>query len=267
MTLGTKNFTEELILGQLFSQALSAMGYRVKLVENIGPTEVVDRDLAAGRIDAYPEYTGTILSSLAGDLRRPASAAQAYAWAKEFEERRNLTLLDIIPAQDTDVLVAMPAYAKAHRLRTLADLRRLGASARLGAPPEFRTRINGLVGLRRLYGVKRLRLVSLPIGDLYTALNQRRVDLAVVFTTDGQLRRGDYAELADPKNVFGFQNVTFVVREQVLTAEGPAFARTINSVSAQLTTQALRVMNAAVSLGGQSPAAVARQFLRANGLD
>ncbi len=266
VVLGAKNFTEEFILGQLYSQALAAAGYRVKLVSDIGATEIVDRELTSGRIDGYPEYTGTILSSLARDPRRPASAGEAYAWARAFEERRGMTLLDTTPAQDSDVLVAKPAYARAHRLRSLADLRRLGSRARLGAAPEFRTRFNGLLGLRRLYGVDRLRVVPLPIGRLYPALDAGQVELAAVFTTDGQLRQAGYTLLADPKNTFGFQNVTFVVRKKVLDVEGPGFARTINAVSAKLSTQTLRVMNSAVALGEQTPAAVARQFLRANGL-
>ncbi len=266
VTLGAKNFTEEFILGQLYAQALEAAGYRVTLVSDIGATEVVDRDLRRGRIDGYPEYTGTILSSLARDTRRPASADEAYDWARMFEARRGMTLLDTTPAQDSDVLAALPAYARAHHLHSLADLRRLGTQARLGAAPEFRTRFNGLVGLRALYGVDRLRVEPLAIGELYPALDSGRVQLAAVFTTDGQLRQGDYVLLADPKDVFGFQNVTYVVRQTVLAAEGPAFAQTINAVSAKLSTQALRVMNAAVALGGQSPTLVARQFLRANGL-
>jgi osmoprotectant transport system substrate-binding protein len=138
--------------------------------------------------------------------------------------------------------------------------------ARLGAAPEFRTRFNGLVGLRRVYGVKRLRVEPVAIGELYPALDSGRVQLAAVFTTDGQLRQGQYKLLSDPKDIFGFQNVTFVVRRSVLDAEGPAFAETLNAVSAKLSTQALRVMNAAVALGAQSPTLVARQFLRANGL-
>ncbi|MGI8802909.1 MAG: glycine betaine ABC transporter substrate-binding protein [Solirubrobacteraceae bacterium] len=266
VVLGAKNFTEEFILGQLYTQALQGLGYRVTLVNDIGATEVVDRELTAGRIDGYPEYTGTILSSLAQDTRRPASADQAYDWAQDFEQRRGMTMLDTTPAQDSDVLAVKPAYARAHRLRSLEDLPRLGASARLGAAPEFRTRFNGLVGLRRLYGVDHVRFVPLAIGELYPALDQGRVQLAAVFTTDGQLVGGGYTLLADPKNTFGFQNVTFVVRRKVLDAEGPAFAETINAVSAKLSTQALRVLNAAVSLGQQSPAAVARQFLRANGI-
>jgi osmoprotectant transport system substrate-binding protein len=266
VVLGAKNFTEEFVLGQLYSQALTAAGFKVRLVSDIGASEVVDRRLTAGLIDGYPEYTGTILSALAHDARRPSTAAQAYARAQQFEERRGLTLLDSTPAQDSDVLVARAAYARAHHLRTLGDLGRLGAKAVVGAAPEFRTRLNGLVGLRRLYGLRRLRMEPLPIDDLYPALDGGRVELAAVFTTDGQLRDGDYRLLADPQNIFGFQNVTFVVRRSVLAAEGPGFAATINAVSAKLTTQALREMNAAVALGSQSPTDVARQFLAANGL-
>jgi osmoprotectant transport system substrate-binding protein len=88
----------------------------------------------------------------------------------------------------------------------------------------------------------------------------------VGFTTDGNLTRGGFATLSDPKGIFGYQNITFVVRSSVLSREGPAFAQTINAVSAKLSTQALRVMNADVSLGQQSPATVAQQFLGANGL-
>jgi osmoprotectant transport system substrate-binding protein len=104
------------------------------------------------------------------------------------------------------------------------------------------------------------------IGTQYRALADGRAQLATVFTTDGNLSQGGFSLVADPKNIFGFQNITFVVRSSVLGREGPEFAQTINSVSSKLSTQALRVMNAAVDLDQQSPAAVARQFLGANGL-
>jgi glycine betaine/choline ABC-type transport system substrate-binding protein len=104
------------------------------------------------------------------------------------------------------------------------------------------------------------------IGTQYEALADGRAQVAVVFTTDGELSRGGFALMKDPRNIFGFQNVTFVVRGDVLTREGPAFRKTVDAVSAILSTQALRVMNAAVELDRQSPEAVARQFLAANGL-
>lgn len=266
VTLGTKDFTEQFILGELYAQALRAKGFRVRLVRDIGPSEVTDRSLTRGRIDGYPEYTGTILSALAHRTARPPTAREAYARSAAFEQGRGMSLLDMSSAEDTNVIAAEPAYAHRQRLRSLADLPRLGSSATLGGPAEFRTRFSGLVGLRQAYAVTALRFRALAIGTQYQALARGRVQLAAVFTTDGQLSEGDYTLLADPKNVFGFQNVTFVVRKRVLAAQGPEFARVINAVSARLSTQALRVMNASVDLDRQSPRTVARQFLRANGL-
>jgi osmoprotectant transport system substrate-binding protein len=266
VTLGTKNFPEEFILGQLYTQALRAKGFSVTLRSDIGASEVMQRKLAAGEIDGYPEYTGTILSVLAHDHRRAISANVAYVRAGAYARRHGTVLLAMAPATDTDVLIAKPAYAAQHSLSSLADLARLGSSVTLAGPPEFRTRFAGLIGLRQVYGVTDIRFRPVQIGDQYRALQDGRVQLAVAFTTDGQLSQAGYTLLKDPQNVFGFQNVTFVVRGDVLTREGPAFAHTINAVSAKLSTQALRVMNAAVVLDQQNPAAVARQFLGANGL-
>ncbi len=266
VTIGTKNFTEEFILGQLYAQALRAKGYSVALKRDIGPSEVMDRSLASASIDGYPEYTGTILSVFGHDVKRPASAAEAYGLAVTVERHHNATLLAMAPAEDKDVIITTPAYATAHGVQSLANLTRLGSSATLAGPPEFRTRFNGLLGLRQAYGIRSLHFLPRKIGQQYQALADGRAQLAVAFTTDGALTQGGYQLLSDPKDIFGFQNVTFVVRDTVLAREGPAFAQTINAVSAKLSTQALRLMNAAVALDQQSPAAVAQQFLGANGL-
>jgi osmoprotectant transport system substrate-binding protein len=252
VTLGTKNFTEEFILGQLYAQALRARGYSVTLRNNIGPSEQMDGELSAGKIDGYPEYTGTILSVFGHNRQHPTSALQAYQFAAAVEHGRGTTLLAEAPATDTDVIVTTPAYAAAHGLHSLADLARLGASAKLG--------------LEQDYGVHAVHFLPLAIGSQYKALADGRAQLAVAFTTDGNLTRGGFVMLNDPKGIFGFQNVTFVVRSSVLSREGPAFAQTIDAVSAKLSTQALRVMNADVSLDQQSPSVVAQQFLGANGL-
>jgi osmoprotectant transport system substrate-binding protein len=266
VVLGTKNFTEEFILGQLYAQALRAKGFSVTHKSDIGPSEVMDRKLADGTIDGYPEYTGTVLSVFGHDVKRPASAQEAYQLAASVERRHHAALLAMAAAEDTDVVITRPAYASQHRLRSLADLVRLGGTASLAGPPEFRTRFNGLVGMRQEYGIRALRFRPMSIGSQYSALSDGRAQLAVAFTTDGNLTRGGFTMLSDPKNIFGFQNVTFVARDSVLSREGSAFSQTINAVSAKLTTQALRLMNAAVALDQQSPASVARQFLGANGL-
>jgi osmoprotectant transport system substrate-binding protein len=265
VTIGDKNFTEELVLGQLYAQALKAKGYTVDLKENIGSSEVIDKALTSGQIQMYPEYTGTILSVIANQATPPKTAAAAYAAAKAFEETRGFTLLDATPFFDSDAIAVLPAYAAKNGLKTIADLAKLGKKVKLIAAPEFATREEGLLGLKKEYGINPT-FEPLAIGLTYTALDDGKADAADVFTTDAQLVSGKYQILSDPKFVFGFQNVAPVVSRSLLAKEGAAFADTLNAVSAKLTTPAVQAMNAAVSLSKQTPASVAAKFLAANGL-
>jgi osmoprotectant transport system substrate-binding protein len=265
VTIGDKNFTEEYILGSLYAQALAAKGYKVTVKGNIGSSEITYKALQSGQIDMYPEYTGTLLTAVAGVTTPPQSAQQAYTEAKAFAEKHGFTLLDQTPFYDSDALGALKAYAQAHGLTTDADLKKLGKSVKLGGAPEFATRYEGLVGLKKAYG-DNPTFVPLAIGLTYKALDTGQVQVSDVFTTDPQLTTHKYVVLADPKKIFGFQNVAPIVSQKVLAAEGPAFAQTINKVSALMTIPAIQKMNAAVALDQQPYAAVARQFLQANGL-
>jgi len=265
VTIGDKNFTEENILGQLYSQALQAKGYKVTLKENLGSTEIIYKALSTGQIDVYPEYTGILLSAIAGQTKEPPSAAEAYAQAKAFVEKQGLTLLNYTPFYDSDALATLPSYASAHHLSSIAELKPLGKSVTVGGPPEFATRYEGLVGLKQVYGVvPTFKPIAIELS--YKALESGQVNVQTVFTTDGQLLSGKFKLLADPKHVFGFQNVAPVVKKSVLAAEGPAFEQTLNGVSALLTLHAIQQLNAAVSIDKQSAATVAHQFLAANGL-
>jgi osmoprotectant transport system substrate-binding protein len=265
VTIGDKNFTEEYILGQLYTQALRAKGYKVTLKENIGSSTLIYKALTSGQIDMYPEYTGTLLSAVAEQTKEPASATAAYQEAKAFVEKDGLTLLNYTPFYDSDALATLPSYASAHNLSSIADLKPLGKALTLGGPPEFATRFEGLLGLKQVYGVvPTFKPIAIELS--YKALESGQVDTQVVFSTDGQLLSGKFKVLADPKHVFGFQNVAPVVKKSVLVAEGPAFEQTLNSVSALLTLHAIQQMNAAVSIDKQSAASVAHQFLVANGL-
>jgi osmoprotectant transport system substrate-binding protein len=265
VTIGDKNFAEENILGQLYAQALRAKGYTIDLKENVGSSEIIYKALTSGQIEMYPEYTGTLLTAVAGQTKEPASAAAAYSEAKTYVEKQGLTLLNQTPFYDSDALATLPSYASAHHLTSIADLKSLGKSLTLGGPPEFATRFEGLLGLKQLYGViPTFKPIAIELS--YKALESGQVNVQLVFSTDGQLLSGKFKVLADPKHVFGFQNVAPVVKQSVLTAEGPAFAETINKVSALLTIHAIQQMNAAVSIDKQSASSVAGQFLSANGL-
>jgi osmoprotectant transport system substrate-binding protein len=272
VVIGDKNFTEELILGQLYAQALRAKGFAVTLAPDLGPTSTTNDDLVRGRIDMYPEYTGTLVSTLqditlaapgapAAAPTPPSSAGQAYEQAARFESSRGFALLDPTPFQDANRIATTAAFARAHHLRTMSDLKGL-RSFTLGGPPEFRNRFEGLRGMQQAYGIQNVDFRPYAIGDQYKALAAGRIQGAVVFTTDGQLRDRHYVMLGDPKNIFGFQQVAPVVRKSTLSHEGPAFAQTLNAVSATLTTPVIRRLNYEVAVQHRSAASVAAAYLR-----
>jgi osmoprotectant transport system substrate-binding protein len=265
ITMGAKNFTEQFILGELYSQALKSKGYDVTLKSNIGSSEIIDKALTSGQVDVYPEYTGVIATELAGAKDQPKSEEATYAAAKKFEEKRGFTVLERTPFFDADGLAVLPQYAQKNGLRTIADLKKVGKFS-FGAPPENRTRFQGLKGMQQVYGLKQVDFKPLAIGLQYPALDAGKIDVAAIFTTDAKLAGGKYSVLEDTEGIFGFQNVTPVVSKKVLDAEGPEFARILNSVSAKLTNDAMQSMNAAVDIDKKKPAAVAQAFLKANNL-
>lgn len=265
VTIGDKNFEEENILGALYAQALEAKGYKVNLKPNIGSTEIIYKALTSGKIDMYPEYTGVLLSTIAGQTKNPASAKAAYEEAKEFVEKEGLTILEYTPFFDADALAVLPKYAEEHKLSSIADLKPLGKSVVMGGAPEFQTRFEGLIGLKKEYGVVPT-FKPIAIELFYKDLESKQVDVEEVFSTEGQLLGNKFKVLSDPKHVFGYQNVAPIVSKKILEEEGPAFEETLNAVTKLLTTEAMQQMNKAVSIDKQSAESVAEQFLKANGL-
>jgi osmoprotectant transport system substrate-binding protein len=265
LTIGTKDFTEEFVLGELYSQALQAKGYTVTLKRNIGPTEIVDKALTSKRIDAYPEYTGITVAVVA-EKDLPKTAPETADAAKAFYEGRGQTVIGPTPFQDVDAIATLKEYAQKNNLASLADLKAL-PSFRLGARPEFKSRFTGLVGMRKEYGITNAKFRQLALGLQYQALDKGDVDAANVFSTDAQLASGKYTILKDPKGIFGFQNVHFVINKDKYDAlGGTAFAQVIESVNKLLTNDAMQSMNSAVDLDKKDPKVVAGQFLQANGL-
>jgi len=266
IVLGTKNFSEEFILGQLYKQALQAKGFKVSYKENIGSTEIIDTALTSGKINMYPEYTGVIVQVV---FHKPLSAKTAkatYLLAKQLQETRGFTLLNATPFYDTDAIATLKSTASAKGLNSLGDLKKV-PGIKLAALPEFKTRNTGLVGLKRNYAVTDVNFIPLAGISPYQALDSGKADVAAVFSTDPPLGKGSkYKVLADPKHQFGFQNVAPVVKKSLVTDLGPNFAKTVNAVSAKLTTPAIIAMNKAVIVDKQSPAKVAKAFLKANGL-
>jgi len=264
LTLGTKDFTEEFVIGALYRLALQAKGYTVNYKPNIGATEVIDKALTSGQIDAYPEYTGESAVTVAGINTIAKSPQQEYDLAKAFYAKRGQSMSAMTPFFDTDAIAVTKAYAAKYGLKTTADLKKIPHFT-LGARPEFQGRQQGAAGLQKVYGINNFTFKSLALGLQYQALDSGAVNAADVFTTDPQLASGKYVVLTDPKNVFGFQNIALVINTKKLNElGGQQFMSIINQVNALLTTPAIIAMNKAVAIDKQQPQDVAKTFLSAN---
>ena len=266
LTIGTKDFTEAFIVGELYRQALLAKGIKVRLRKDIGPTEVIDKELQSGRIDAYPEYLGVAVTVAADQEDAGSSAEETYELAKEFYAGRGQAISEPTSFENVDAIATTQFFAQRRGLATVSDLREL-PSFPLGARPEFEQRQQGLAGMRDVYGLDNVEFKAIPIGEQYLALDRNEIDAANVFTTDGQLASGSYKVLEDSERLFGFQHVALVIDEEKLDElGGRKFMRTINDLNGRLTTSAMIQMNREVEVDGQDEAIVAERFLRSAGL-
>jgi osmoprotectant transport system substrate-binding protein len=265
--IGTQEFPEGRILGELWRQALAVNGYTVDLRKGIGPAEDLDEALKDGDIDGYVGYTGTVLSIVAGEGEEVSGLdpQQTYDRAEAFYETQDMVMSAMTPFQNKDAIATTRAYAELHRLRTIADLRKVDRFT-LGARPEFESLYLGLEGLQRVYGLTNASFAPFALGAQYAALDNGDADAVNAFTTDPQLVSGDYEVLDDPELLFGSQNVVMVVGENKLSSiDADAFMAVVDAVNSRLTEDAMVAMNAEVT-EGRDDAAVAASFLRDVGL-
>jgi osmoprotectant transport system substrate-binding protein len=264
--IGSKNFPEEDILGQLYTQALKAKGFSVTYKSQIGSTELMTPALQSGKINFYPEYTGVIVQDVFHRTNSPKTASATYALAKKLEATKGNTLLAPTPFYDTDVLAVTNATASKYGLKSISDLQKAG-SFKLGGFPECKTRNTCFLGYTKQYGLSKASFLPLAGISAYAALDAGKVLAADVFSTDPPLLKpSKYTVLADPKHVTGFQNVAPIVKTSIVQQGGSSFTKTVNAVSAKLTLPAIIAMNKAVEVDKKSAAAVAKAFLKANGL-
>ena len=265
ITIGTKDFAEEYILGELYGQALEAKGYSVQLKHSIGSTEIIDKALTSGKIDAYPEYTVETVSSAFAQDFLAQSAEEMTSRAKQLYAERGQVTSEPTPFQDKDAIITLKEFAAQHGLTTVADLKKLGSFSLAGQAP-FKGRFAGVKGMEKIYGIRNVEFKAITPGLQYKALDRGDVDTADAFTTDPQLSSDRYTILEDTKGVFGFQNVLFVINKPKYEAlGGQQFMDIVNSVNKLLTEPAMRAMNEAVLTDKKDPADVARAFLEANG--
>jgi osmoprotectant transport system substrate-binding protein len=264
ITVGSKNFTEQYVLGEIYAQALEAAGYRVKTDLNLGSEQIALDALRRGEIDAYPEYTSTALTSFFKfpPANLPADVQQAFDESRDDFERLGLVAFPPTPFSSANAVGLLTETADRLGVSKISDLQGISQNLSLYGAPECRLRIDCLAGLERYYRLRFRSFTPVKIERRYQVLDTGDADLSILFTTDAQLFVSDnYVILDDDFGVLPAGNVLFVAREQTADEAGPDFAATIKSVQENLTLDVLQELNARVDVDGEKPAEAARRYL------
>lgn len=268
LTVGSKNFTEQFILGEIYAQGLQAAGYDVKKDLNLGSEQIALKALKGGDVDAYPEYTSTALTSFFDvqpqDIPKDAQQAVQESQAK-FEEE-GLVAYDPTPFTSANAVGMLKKKADELGVKTVSDLKGKSQDLTLYGSPECRQRLDCLVGLEQDYGLEFKKFTPVDIGLRYDVLDKGQADLSIIFTTDAQLStRDDVVTLEDDKQVFPPGNVTFVASKQAADEAGPDLQKTVELVQEGLSERVMQELNARVDVDREEPRAVARAYLRESG--
>jgi osmoprotectant transport system substrate-binding protein len=262
IAVGSKNFTESIVIAEIYAQALERAGLRVVRRLDLGSTQIAMAAMSRGEIDIYPEYTGTALIDVLHHepIRDPAAS---YAYVRNaFARDYGIVWLERSPMNDSQGLATTAAVAQRYHLRTLSDLAPLASRLRLATIPEFVTRPDGIPGLQRVYGGFHFASVrSYDIALKYEALLDGDADIATAFTTDGTIAVDHLVVLQDDKHLWPIYNVAPLVRATTLARE-PRIASALNAIAPKLTDEATRSMNAQVESRDRDPADVAAEFLK-----
>jgi glycine betaine/choline ABC-type transport system substrate-binding protein len=266
ITVGSKNFTEQFVLGEIYSQALEAAGFKVKKQLNLGSELIAYKALKAGKVDAYPEYTGTALTSFFGVKTAdvPKDANKAFEDTKAGFAKKDITALAPTPFENTYRLGMTKAGAKKiGDPKTISDLKGKESKLSITGFPECKQRQDCLLGVEDTYGLKFGKFVASE--QKYQVLDSGDADVAFIFTTDGDLAGGKYAILDDDKNFFPPYNVTFAIRNEALKTIGPEGQKVIEEVQKPLTQKVMQELNARVDIDKQKPEQAAASYLKQAG--
>ena len=269
ITVGSFDFPESVLLAYLYAGALSARGYPVRVRPDLGSRELVEPALMTGLVQLVPEYTGSALEFVSlGRAHATADVAATAAALANWMAARGVVTARPAAAQDANAIVVTGATASRYRLRTISDLARAAPGLVFGGPPECPERPDCLPGLRRTYGLQFRAFAALDAGGPLTrqALEAGDIGAALLFTTDPAIRARHLVELADNRDLQPAENVIPVLRRATAHRYGPGLLAALDAVSMRLSTDALTALNAQVELDGRDPHAVARAWLREQGL-
>lgn len=263
IVVGSANFQENVVLADIYAEALKAKGVKVSTKLNIGSRETYIPALKDGSIDLIPEYSGVLLQYL--DKNATAESSDDVYTALQKAVTDPLTVLQQSKAEDKDAIVVTKATADKYNLKSIADLAAVADKLTLGAPPEFQTRTDGIPGLEKVYGVKFKTFRKLDAGGPLTenGLKNGQIDAGDIFTTDPLIAKNGWVVLEDPKSLYTAQNVLPLINKSKASDN---VQQVLNAVSAKLTTDDLVSLNEKVQLEKQDPDTVAKAWLSSAGL-
>jgi osmoprotectant transport system substrate-binding protein len=265
ITVGSKNFTEQIVLGEIYAQALEAAGYDVSKDLNLGDETVALEALESGEVDAYPEYTSTALTSFFDFAPEdvPSDPQTAFEESQDDFEQLGLVAYPPTPFSSANAVGLLTETAEELGATTISDLEGQSQDLTLYGSPECRQRIDCLVGLEENYGLKFKDFVPVDIGLRYEVLDKGDADLSILFTTDAQLFTDPdtYTILEDDQGVLPAGNVLFVARQETADEAGEDFGATIESVQENLTLEVMQELNARVDVDREREADVAHDYL------
>jgi glycine betaine/choline ABC-type transport system substrate-binding protein len=268
ITMGSKNFDEQFILGEIYAQALEAAGYTVETELNLGSEVIAKKALEEGEVDAYPEYTSTTLTSLykVAPEDVPGDAAEAYELANAELQADGLTAFPPTPFNSANAVGLLTETADELGVATISDLEGVSQDLTLYGTTECRQRIDCLLGLEENYGLEFKQFRPVDPELRYEVLDNGDADLSILFTTDGQLSESDdYTILEDDQQLLPSGNVIVTATQDIVDEAGEDFGATIEKVQENLTLEVMQELNARVSLDREDPADVAADYLSASG--
>jgi osmoprotectant transport system substrate-binding protein len=258
------------VLGEIYAQGLAAAGYTVQTDLNLGDQDTALKALKGGQIDAYPEYTGTALLSFFGKKadQLPKDPQAAYEEAKQgfAGETPPLVAYPPTPFTSSNEVAVTKATATKYKLKNISDLSKVAGKLILYGSPECRKRLDCLLGLQQVYGLKFKKFVPVDIAQRHEVLSSGRADVSIVFTTDPQIKREGEVLLNDDKGMFPPYNSTLVVRKDVADKAGGDLEKTVGILQEQLTDENMQELNARVDLDKKAAGEVAKEYLEETGL-
>jgi osmoprotectant transport system substrate-binding protein len=267
VTVGSKDFTEQFILAELYGQALEAKGFDVTIKSNLGSTSITDGALKKGDIDVYPEYTGTMYLAVCKLTYQPGlSFTKLYARDQACYRKRGLRLLAPGTFNDGNAIACTKKFVAANKVSKISDLRRVASQTRYATIAEQLTRSDGVPWIKKQYGFEFGQVKTYDFPLRYKAVQNGNADCVYAFGTDAQISNLKLVVLRDDKRIWAFDRIAPVVRPSWLRGQSPEFAQVLGRINRMLDDATMTALNAKVDLKKADPSDVAHDWLEQKGL-